>query len=216
MKLKNITILALIIISFTIPIFAKETFKPSRDLKRLGEMMTGYFSSEDQAKADTDYFDIRLKMVRIWNNRTDGYWLYVEQAVADYEAKPYRQRVYRVSQIDNDLFESRIYKINEPLRFAGAWKDKFPLSNLTPDSLEYKKGTLIVLIAKDDSTFAGSTIGKECPSDLRGAKYATTDVIINEQGLDTWDRGYDENNLQVWGPTKAGYIFKLIEDYPLE
>ncbi|MBS4016235.1 MAG: hypothetical protein KGZ86_07390, partial [Candidatus Latescibacteria bacterium] len=80
--------------------FAKEKFKPGPDLQRLADYMTGYFSSEAQALADTDYFDIRLRMQRVWQNRTDGYWLYVEQAVAGYEAKPYRQRVYRVSQID--------------------------------------------------------------------------------------------------------------------
>jgi len=178
--------------------------------------MTGYFSSEEQAKADSDYFDVRLRMVRIWKNRADGYWLYVEQAVEGFQDKPYRQRVYRVSQVDTDLFESRIYKLNEPLRFAGDWKEKNPLANLIPGSLEYNKGWVIVLLLKDDGSFVGTTIGKECESDLRGAVYATTQVLINDKGLDTWDRGYDENNKQVWGPTKAGYIFKQIEDYPLE
>jgi len=196
--------------------FAKEKFKPGPDLQRLADYMTGYFSSEAQALADTDYFDIRLRMQRVWQNRTDGYWLYVEQAVAGYEAKPYRQRVYRVSQIDTDLFQSRIYKIPEPLRFASAWQEKNPLANLTPESLEYKPGTLIILMSKPDGSFVGSTIGKECPSELHGAVYTSTQVMINAEGLDTWDRGYDQNDEQVWGPEKSGYIFKKIENFPLE
>jgi len=32
-------------------------------------------------------------MVQIWEERTDGYWLYVEQAIAGYQDKPYRQRI---------------------------------------------------------------------------------------------------------------------------
>ena len=196
--------------------YAKEIFKPSADLTKLADLMTGYFSSEEQAQSDSDYFDVRLRMVRIWKNRTDGYWLYVEQAVEGFQDKPYRQRVYRVSQVDTDLFESRIYKLYEPLRFAGVWKEKNPLSNLTPESLEFKKGTIIILLSKDDGSFVGSTIGKECPSDLRGAVYATTNVIIKDKEIDTWDWGYDENDKQVWGPTKRGYLFKKIEDFPLK
>jgi len=216
MKTKNIAVFILITVCFTTLIFAKDIWKPSADLTKLASYMAGYFSSQDQAAQDTNYFDIRLQMAPIWKNRTDGYWLYVEQAVTGYEAKPYRQRVYRISQIDNDLFESRIYKLKEPARFAGAWKEKSPLSSLVPESLEYKKGTLIVLISKDDGTFDGSTIGKECPSDLRGASYTNTNVTITDKEIDTWDRGYNDKDEQVWGPEVHGYIFKKIENFPLK
>ena len=67
------------------------------DLETLVEWMTGSFSSEAQAAADPDYFDIRLQMVPIWPDRADGAWLYVEQAAASSLDQPYRQRVYRLS-----------------------------------------------------------------------------------------------------------------------
>jgi len=35
--------------------------------------MTGSFSSEEQATADSSYFDIRLQMARIWSERTEGF-----------------------------------------------------------------------------------------------------------------------------------------------
>jgi hypothetical protein len=35
--------------------------------------MTGSFSSEEQATADSSYFDIRLQMARIWSERTGSY-----------------------------------------------------------------------------------------------------------------------------------------------
>jgi len=61
------------------------------------ELMTGSLSSAEQSAADERYFDIRLAMVPIWQNRSDGPWLDVEQAVASNLEKPYRQRVYRLS-----------------------------------------------------------------------------------------------------------------------
>jgi hypothetical protein len=39
------------------------------DLKSLCQMMSGSFSSEEQARTDSDFFDIRLHMKRIWPER---------------------------------------------------------------------------------------------------------------------------------------------------
>ncbi|HRW89883.1 MAG TPA: CpcT/CpeT family chromophore lyase, partial [Flavobacteriales bacterium] len=67
---------------------------PAQSLAELASWMTGSFSSAAQAEADTNYYAIELEMARIWPERTDGVWLYVEQAVAAKKEKPYRQRVY--------------------------------------------------------------------------------------------------------------------------
>jgi hypothetical protein len=180
------------------------------DVNALVALMEGSFSSEEQSKNDTDYFDIRLHMKRIWTDRTDGKWLYVEQAVAQMEDKPYRQRIYRVDQLKDGSFISEVYTLMEPLRFAGAWKEQEPLSQLTPDSLTLKEGCAVYLSLADNGSFTGGTRGDGCASDLRGAAYATSEVIIDEQGLKTWDRGYDKDGKQVWGATKGGYIFRRI------
>ena len=57
------------------------------DLETLRNRMTGEFSSEQQAKDDSSYFHIILQMTPIWPNRKDGYWLYVEQAMASAQGK---------------------------------------------------------------------------------------------------------------------------------
>ena len=51
-----------------------------KDLKQLAGMMAGEFSSGEQAKADTNYYHIKLWMTPILKSSGDGYWLYVEQA----------------------------------------------------------------------------------------------------------------------------------------
>jgi CpeT protein len=183
------------------------------DLEKLVSCMAGSFSSAAQAARDSTYFDIRLRMVPIWTGRSDGYWLYVEQAVAGHEERPYRQRVYHVTQVDRSTFESSVFTLVNPLRFASAWKETYPLHSLNPDSLSLKDGCSIFLRREQVAIYRGSTHGKGCPSDLRGASYATSEVEINPVRLVSWDRGYDANDKQVWGATKGGYVFDKIESW---
>lgn len=178
------------------------------DLERLAEWMSGSFSSVEQAARDSNFFDIRLQMMPIWKDRTDGIWLYVEQAAADYLDKPYRQRVYKLLQEDENTFMSMVYTLNDPLRFAGAWQDETPLAGLTPDSLTEREGCAIILKKEGSDVFTGSTVDKNCSSNLRGASYATSEVTIRPTELISWDRGFDAEDNQVWGAATGGYIFK--------
>ena len=189
-----------------------ETVDKPSDLDRLAGWMTGSFSSEQQSIADSAFFDIRLHMAPIWTDRTDGHWLYVEQAAASTLDQPYRQRVYHVTQVDDTTFRSAVFAFDEPLRFAGAWQEAHPLSALTPDSLEVRTGCAIVLHREGDSAFVGSTIDRECESSLRGATFATSEVRITAGAVESWDRGFDAEGSQVWGAEKAGYIFDRLTD----
>jgi len=179
-----------------------------RDVEALVEYMVGSFSSIEQAEKDSNYFNIELEMVQLWKDRTDGPWLYVEQAVAESKDKPYRQRVYQLRKRSDGKIESLVYTIPDPLRFAGDYKKEFPLLRLTPDSLILKEGCEVVLYQADNGYFEGSTVDKNCSSDLRGASYATSEVMIDKDKMISWDRGFDENGKQVWGATDGGYIFK--------
>lgn len=178
------------------------------DVEVLVDYMCGSFSSNEQAENDSSYFNIELEMVQIWKDRTDGPWIYIEQAVAETKAKPYRQRVYQIKQRSDGKIESVVYSIPDPLRFASDYKKELPLLRLTPDSLLIKEGCEVVLYRADDGYFEGGTIDKNCSSDLRGASYATSEVMIDKDKMITWDRGFDENGNQVWGAIKGGYIFK--------
>lgn len=185
----------------------------SSDLDSLASWLSGSFSSQAQAQSNTNFVNVRLEMVPIWPDRRDGYWFYVEQALANYLQKPYRQRIYHVSQINDSSFQSNIYLLNRPEQFIGFWEKGIPLTNLSPDSLIFREGCSIFLKKTDTSTFQGKTIGKECISNLKGASYATAEVIVRPDMLISLDRGYNEFNEQVWGSKTEGYIFKKIKKY---
>ncbi len=169
--------------------------------------MEGSFSSNLQSVQDSDYFDIRLHIKRIWKTNQDGVWLYVEQAVSTALDKPYRQRVYHVTQKDATTIESAVYTFAKPHRYAGDWQKADALVQLTFDSLDTRKGCSVFLIKKDKKTFEGSTHEKDCESDLRGAKYASSKVTVKKDRLLSWDQGFDAAGKQVWGASKGGYIF---------
>lgn len=179
------------------------------ELDLLVNWMTGSFNSEEQSRNDSDYYNISLEMHRIWENRNDGYWLYVEQAVATAKDKPYRQRIYHIFEEDGDL-KSVIYSIPDEKKFIDGWKDISIFNNLAPEQLEAREGCEVIIKRKDENTFIGSTIEKNCTSNLRGAAYATTEVIITKDTMISWDRGFNDKDEQVWGATKGGYIFKKI------
>ena len=184
------------------------------DLKTLNNWMSGTFDSEEQAKNDTDFFKIHLHMKPIWKDRTDGFWLYVEQAIASALNKPYRQRVYNVKVLNDTTIISKVYTFyGTGQRFAGEWKKDNPLEKLTTDSLEDRKGCAIYLKKKSKGEFVGSTNKNDCESNLRGAKYATSKVSISEKLLVSWDQGFDANDKQIWGAVKGGYQFVKKENY---
>ena len=180
--------------------------KTDKKLNQLEQLLSGSFSSELQSKEDTSYFNISLVMLPIWTNRTDGKWMYVEQAMSTKLDKPYRQRVYHLQHSEKNTFTSDIYTIKNALTYAGLQNDKSKLEKLSFDSLELKDGCTVTL-KNINGVFSGGTNGRSCPSDLRGAKYATTKITLKKGELISWDQGFDDNDKQVWGATKGGYIF---------
>jgi hypothetical protein len=188
---------------------AREVRAPD-DLEQLVEWMAGSFSTAAQAADDPAFLDIRLHMVPIWTDRTDGHWLYVEQAVASSQDDPYRQRVYRVTEPTDGLFQSEVFTIPDPERFAGAWRSDDPLAELGPDGLVPRRGCEILMRRRGDR-FLGSTLDTLCPSDLHGAEHATSEVEISRWGLISWDRGWSADGEQVWGATEGGYVFDHVD-----
>jgi hypothetical protein len=177
------------------------------DAATLVSWMTGSFSSAAQAAADSAYYDIRLEMAPIWTERDDALWLYVEQAVAGMTDRPYRQRVYRVSQGPDGVFASAVYTLPDPAQLVGAWRQDQPLEGLTPEDLELREGCTVFLRYDGEGRFSGGTEGDGCLSGLRGAAYATSEVTVGPGLIESWDRGFDAEGNQVWGAEKGAYVF---------
>lgn len=179
-------------------------------LAALAKHMAGTYSSEQQAAEDPEFHHVRLAMVPIWEGSDEHQWLYVEQAMATTPERPYRQRVYRL-QREGDGYTSVTLELpGDPLRFAGAADAPEMLADLRPEDLIERGGCTIYLRELEPGRYAGATRERECPSSLRGASYATSEVQIDAATLWSWDRGFDANGEQVWGSVKGPYRFQRL------
>jgi hypothetical protein len=73
--------------------------------------MTGTFTTAEQARGDQNFRDVTLHVTSIWSDRTDGTWLYAEQALTDGLDHPYRQLVYQVTAGIEGRFEIHLFEL---------------------------------------------------------------------------------------------------------
>ncbi len=189
----------------------------SVNARQASAWMTGDFDSLEQSQQQPAYYNITLRMKRIWRQRADGYWLYIEQAMSG--SLPYRQRVYQVHMDSETQVASEVYEfLNTADEDAavGAWAEDEPLAELSPDDFEYRGGCAVFLARTDPETFTGGTDGKGCESSLNGASYATSEVTLTDVQMRSWDRGYNSEDEQVWGAIAGPYIFDKKENFDSE
>lgn len=187
-------------------------------LEGLMQWLSGSFSNNKQFNQPHDPYivDVRLKMRRIWSTRTDGYWLYVEQAYANQLTHPYRQRIYNIF-IENDTIKDDIYKIPNETTYVGMWNNPDAFNNLTPAQLTLKIGCgLTFNWRQTNNSFFGTTHGKNCSaSGIPGVTYLTSQSTITKTFMTSWDLGFNNNNDTVMGPT-VPYKFDKLLSFPTQ
>jgi hypothetical protein len=178
---------------------------------RLFRWLTGRYDSSKQAAADRSYYAINLTMCPVEAPSYGARTLYVEQAMAG--RAPYRQRLYVVEPIAGEPTKavSRVFEFDQPdamVGFCKSGRSALPAGVVASE----KAGCGVVLTWNADAaTFTGATTDKGCASTLNGASYTSSEVTIEAARMVTWDRGFDDQDKQVWGATKGGYVFDRLD-----
>jgi hypothetical protein len=186
--------------------------------------MTGYFNSEEQSDSNPSYWNVHLHEKRIWKDREDGIWMYVEQAIDGSEDAPYRQRVYRLEKVSATEYNSNVYMFNSTSdedNAINAYTYKEPLESLTPDDFTHHEGCTVYLEVQtidNETAFVGGTEGKDCTGTYQGEpSYTTSEVTITSEGLESWDRIYSQDtDTQIGGATAGPYEFLKQTNYNSE
>lgn len=180
-----------------------------QDLEDFKNRLTGTFDNNEQAAQDNSYKNVSLHIqaFELKGKHPDGDYIYVEQAMMNTQYKPERQMIYRIYR-EKDTIVSEAFDLLTPDRLIGAWNNTELFKKLTKDSLIKKEGCTIYFMKDDRGDFYGSTRGNGCNGSLNGASYTTTELVVYPTMLIIWERGWDNNNQQVWGPEKGGYKFR--------
>jgi hypothetical protein len=199
----------------TLQITAAQTKSSGRDVdvERLLPWLEGTFTNHAQHLQDTTVSNDTLHIKRMWHDRTDGAWFYVEYRSESGADKPKRQLVYNVRRVEQGMIEQASYRIKQPDRVAGAWADTTRLQDLTPAGLVKRRGCEVFLQA-DFGQYLGRTMGMACGGDTYGVSYVTVDVTIKYDRIVIWERGFNTSNEQVTGGTVGPSIFQRLTPLP--
>lgn len=181
-------------------------------VEQVTRYLTGRFDSSEQARLNPSYYAVQLLACEVRLPELGEHVLYVEQSIMPSTDAPYRQRVYSISG-DEDVVISTIYEADEPARLLGtcslAVADRASLFEEV--TLTAMSGCDVHLAPTEDG-YRGSTIEDACRNDFQGATYATSEVTVTPSQVISWDRGYDEAGVQVWGAEQGPYVFDRKEE----
>lgn len=185
----------------------------SRTADEFAALTAGSFTTAAQAQDDATYAQVEAEVVRIWPERTDGIWMYQEQAIISYEGKvipgakerPYFQRIFRLMATGDKILVRENYELADPKSVVGAYKDRSKLAGLTPEALIL--GGCSNRIERVAKGYWRANIAT-CANTYKNATHMTSLSVYTDDTLANWDRGFDLSGKVVWGPEGGGYIFK--------
>ena len=183
-------------------------------LEEFAALAVGSWSSREQS-ADPRYDWVNSETVRILRDRSDGIWLYQENAIlarAPDEAvppdaldRPYFQVVIQLRGLGHERIHSTTYRLDSPEARAGA---RGIGRDPSPDLEEDWIGSVACMGVIDRVGMEYWQGSLDCPNTFRGGVKVDSRTIRTPDTYVNWDRGFDAEGNHVWGPSAGGYIFR--------
>ncbi|CAL9055274.1 unnamed protein product [Musa banksii] len=186
--------------------------------RAVADSLIGEKFSREQAHRDpAGYFNMRTLTCPTTEMVDGSRVLYFEQAFWRTHQKPFRQRFYMVKpcpkemKCDVQLSSYAIRDVEEYKNFCDRPKDQRPQpEEVIGDITEHLTTVHLSRCERGKRClYEGSTPPSGYPNSWNGASYCTSELIVHKNGeVHTWDRGYDDEGNQVWGPKAGPYEFK--------
>ncbi|KAK4256873.1 hypothetical protein QN277_006539 [Acacia crassicarpa] len=184
----------------------------------VSQSLAGEKYSKEQASRDPDnYFNIRTLTCPAAELVDGSKVLYFEQAFWRTPQKPFRQRFLMVKpcpkelKCDVELNTYAIRDMEEYKNFCDRSKDQRPQQEEVIGDIAEPLTTIHLKRCPRGKRclYEGSTPPGGFPNSWNGASYCTTELaVMKNKEIHTWDRGYDDDGNQVWGPKEGPYEFK--------
>lgn len=202
-------------ILFTFILFAcSNSQKRDKDFVRFVKILEGTFSSKKQSEKDPSFHHVNLSNTRIWEDKKEV-WFYQELYNPNRTTSIYNQRIIQVKRLDSFTISSTSFIIPDAKKYVNGWKNKDIFDSLTIKDLKKREGCDVFFRKKTSSIFLGKTKNKTCQSIFRKEMvFITSVVVLSDEKITSWDRGYDEKNRQVWGKIQEPYAYDKIHFVP--
>jgi len=183
------------------------------DLIEYGSRLNGKFSSAQQ-NAEEPYFD-KVFYNAINYKLADTLWIYMEQGTD--LAKPYRQRVYAITILNDTTLQTKYYALKDAKSFViNNQKDfrletfKERLNKITINDLIYMSGCDNTIHKGEDGNFYSKNESSNCGGSYNGATYTTSEFRLYKNMIVSWERGWKADGTQAWGSFRGFYYFRKI------
>ena len=186
-------------------------------VQQVTSYLTGIMETSAQAKAIPGAPSVRMTTCEVKLNQTDpsakrsqGVFLYQEQALTRNLSKPYRQRFLEIiPSIDKNGIESVSFKPINPKKWIGLCK-KTP-SERVISYQEIENANCSVFLKPVGDQYIGETQPGGCVTNFKGAVKITNTIELDQNGMETQDRGFDAQGKRVWGAENRPYQYQKIE-----
>ncbi len=188
------------------------------DLITLCQWMAGDFSNRQQsAEYPQQFAHIHIFFRPLPFEFFKAIGFYSEQ-VYDHDLwTPYRQGIHRViDQRDQIYIEN--YSLIDPIRYAGAARERSILQTITPQDINRRHNCSMVFQREGDMFRGNVEPGNQCLIEKKGCMtYLISEVEITETTWFSLDQGMDINtHKQVWGSTSGHLRFEKCQNFALE
>ncbi len=175
--------------------------------------LIGVMDTSQQVTVDPNRVNVRMTtcQVRLDEanssfNIPNSIFLYQEQALAEKLDQPYRQRILRLAANPyGEGVESKSFQYFEPETLVDLCLQ--PEVNRVVSSQGLTDVNCSVFLVPIATIYLGKTPPEGCPTNFRGATKITNLVILNAQGMETWDKGLNDEGQRVWGAEDKPFIY---------
>ncbi len=184
---------------------------PMTAVQEVANHLTGIMETTAQAEANPNFVAVRMTTcpVVVPSPDPNTVYLYQEQALVSNLAAPYRQRFLQIALSDDgQRVESRTFRPPQPETLTGLCDD---VVLRVVYAIDLGDPVCTVALRPSPLGYVGSTPPAGCPVSLRGATYLTNVIVLHDNGMDTWDRGFDADGIQVWGAQAEPYRYRWAE-----
>ena len=180
-----------------------------RDLELLMSYLEGTWETIAQPAGQGDSTPMRLRLARLWPEKSGEYWLYAEYVKADDDRQALRQRIFGFKR-EGTRVVGRLYKVpGNAATAVGEWRKERPFAGVNSASLAEIPGCRMFWVKQMESLFAAGTEGSTCRGDRPEVVDEHSDFYLASSSLRTWIRGLDASGKQVEGPTGPSEFRKI-------